>query len=62
MEVILNVCLTMTVLIGLNLVGVSVHDYIFKNRIDYWFRFYIGSVLITNTVMWLVYIIALIWS
>jgi hypothetical protein len=62
MEVFLNVCLTMSVMVGINLVGVSVHDYIFKSRIDYWFRFYIGSVLITTTVMWLVYIIALIWS
>jgi len=62
MEVFLNVCLTMSVLVGINLVGVSVHECIFKNRIYYWFRFYIGSVLITTTVMWLVYIIALIWS
>jgi hypothetical protein len=30
--------------------------------VAHWFRFYIGSVLITTTVMWLVYIIALIWS
>jgi hypothetical protein len=61
MEVFLNVCLTMSVMVGINLVGVSVHDYIFKNRIDYWFRFYIGSVLITNTFLWLAYILVRVW-
>jgi hypothetical protein len=61
MEVFFSFCLTMTVLLGINLVSVSVHQHIFKNRIDYWSRFYIGFVLITTTVVWFIYIIMWIW-
>lgn len=61
MEMFFRLCLTMTVLIGINFFVIFLWTVILKNKTKNWFDIYIGSVLLSTVAMWFLYMMVSIW-